>query len=276
MDVKNASVPSDTPSIKEVGEAEAGIVLTHDEYHLATLGYKQEFLRCMGFFESWSATFTSMNFVSGIPVLFGWVMYTGGPKAAFANWVMVGGFSSIVSLVMAELAAALPTTGGIYFWSYRLGGEKWGPFLSWMTAWWNWMGWITIVPGVQQGATNFLIGALEIQYPDSEVLHKGWFLWLLTSIGMIFAMIPNVYSPRLLQLYFRFAIAVFFSLFFIYWIWFPIKASQKQFDTHVFSVFYNGINLGDKKEASDAYCWYVPRPAVTQPPPKKTQCIPVF
>lgn len=78
-----------------------------------------------------------MNFVSGIPVLFGWVMYTGGPKAAFANWTMVGGFSCIVSLVMAELGAALPTTGGIYFWSYRLGGEKYGPFLSWMTAWWN-------------------------------------------------------------------------------------------------------------------------------------------
>lgn len=47
---------------------------------------------------------------------------------------MVGGFSSIVSLVMAEIAAALPTAGGIYFWSYRLGGPKWGPFLSWMTA----------------------------------------------------------------------------------------------------------------------------------------------
>ena len=78
-----------------------------------------------------------MNFISGIPVLFGWVMYTGGPKAAFANWTMVGGFSCIVSLVMAELGAALPTTGGIYFWSYRLGGEKYGPFLSWMTAWWN-------------------------------------------------------------------------------------------------------------------------------------------
>jgi amino acid transporter len=75
-----------------------------------------------------------MNFVSGIPVLFGFVMYTGGPQAAFSNWTIVGGFSFIVSLVMAEIAAALPTAGGIYFWSYRMGGQKWGPFLSWMTA----------------------------------------------------------------------------------------------------------------------------------------------
>jgi amino acid transporter len=51
---------------------------------------------------------------------------TGGPTAAFANWTMVGGLSFIVSLSMAEIAAALPTAGGIYYWSFRLGGPKWG------------------------------------------------------------------------------------------------------------------------------------------------------
>ena len=98
-----------------------------------------------------------------------------------------------------------------------------------------------------------------IKYPNAEVLNKGWFLWLLTSIGMIFAMIPNIYNPRLLQYYFRFAVGIFFSLFFMYWIWFPIKASEKHFNSShgAFSLFYNGINLSDKKEASDGYCWYV-------------------
>lgn len=142
-DIKPAA--SDSTSAKE--EVTNGLVLSADEYHLATLGYKQVFTRAFGLFESWAATFSTMNFISGIPVLFGWIMYTGGPQAAFANWTMVGGFSSIVSLVLAELAAALPTTGGIYFWSYRLGGDKHGPFLSWMTGWWNFAGWVTVVPG---------------------------------------------------------------------------------------------------------------------------------
>jgi len=39
---------------------------------------------------------------------------------------MVGGLSFVVSLSMAEIAAALPTAGGIYYWSYKLGGPKWG------------------------------------------------------------------------------------------------------------------------------------------------------
>ena len=112
---------------------------------------------------------------------------------------------------------------------------------------------------MQQGATLFLVSALQIKYPEQEVLHKGWFLWLLTSVGLVFAMIPNIYSPRLLRLYFRFAIFIFFTLFFLYWIWFPIRAAQagRHFNTShgVFGLFYNGINLGEKKEASDGYCW---------------------
>lgn len=79
--------------------------------------YKQEFIRHLGIFESWAATFSSMNFISGIPGLFGWIMYTGGPQSAITNWTMVGGLSLIVSLSLAEIAAALPTTGGIYFWA---------------------------------------------------------------------------------------------------------------------------------------------------------------
>lgn len=53
-----------------------------------------------------------MNFVSGMPVLFGFAMYTGGPKAAFANWTMVGGhvhterFSIIPSPHYLQTAAA--------------------------------------------------------------------------------------------------------------------------------------------------------------------------
>jgi amino acid transporter len=44
----------------------------------------------------------------------------------------------------------------------------------------------------------------------------------------------------------------------MYWIWFPIKASGNfQPASGVFNHFYNGINLGDRVQASDAYCWVV-------------------
>jgi hypothetical protein len=60
-------------------------------------------------------------------------------------------------------------------------------------------GCVTVVPGVQQGSTNFLVAALQIKYPNASVLEKGCFLWLLTSMGMLFAVDPNVWKPRPLQ-----------------------------------------------------------------------------
>ena len=82
------------------------------------------------------------------------------------------------------------------------------------------MGWVCVVPGVQQGSTNFLLGAIEISYPNAEIVYKGWFAWLLTAIGMFFAMAPNIISQRVLRLYFRFATTIFFTLFLLYWIWY--------------------------------------------------------
>ncbi|MAD87048.1 MAG: hypothetical protein CL912_29165 [Deltaproteobacteria bacterium] len=119
---------------------------------------------------------------------------------------------------------------------------------------------VSVVPGVQQGSTNFLLSALQIKYPAAEILDKGWFAWLLTSIGMFFAMAPNVINQRVLQWYFRFAVVIFHVLVVMYWIWFPIRASQEggfQTGSGVFDHFYNGINLGEEKQASDAYCWTI-------------------
>jgi hypothetical protein len=114
---------------------------------------------------------------------------------------------------------------------------------------------------VQQGTTLFLLSALQIQYPNVAVLSKGWFAWILTSLGMLIAMIPNIYNPKLLQYYFRFAVLNFFVLLILYWIYFPIRAStgDRQFNSRegVFGNFYNGINLGAEKEASDAYVWVI-------------------
>ncbi|KAB5585165.1 amino acid or gaba permease [Coniochaeta sp. 2T2.1] len=128
-----------------------------------------------------------------IPVVFGWAMYTGGPPSAFANWTMVGGFSFVVSLVMAEIAAAFPTAGGIYFWAYRLGGEEWGPFTQLDDGLCVELGGLGVrCPRRVVGATGFLLAALEVRYPGQELLYKGWFGWLLTAVRMGFPTLPNV------------------------------------------------------------------------------------
>jgi amino acid transporter len=38
-----------------------------------------------------------------------------------------------IALGMAELASAYPTSGGMYYWQFRLAGRRVGPFACWIT-----------------------------------------------------------------------------------------------------------------------------------------------
>ncbi|PHH92371.1 hypothetical protein CDD83_7653 [Cordyceps sp. RAO-2017] len=258
LERKTSRLLDGSDEVPEHGEQASARVVSKDDELLARLGYKRELNRGLGLFENWAATFSCMNFVSGMPVLFGWVMMTGGPQAAFTSWTIVSTVSCLLALAMAEIAAALPTAGGIYFWTFFLAGSEWGPFLSWMTAWWNWSAWVLAVPGTQQGATNFLVSALQINFPDAAFLRDGWFSLLVILAGLLIALIPNITSQHLLRVYFRFAIAIFFLLFFLFWLWFPIAvAGRFQPASFVFGKFHNGINHGPVPQASDAYCWVI-------------------
>lgn len=127
-----------------------------------------------------------------------------------------------------------------------------------LVQWWNWSAWVLAVPGTQQGATNFLVSALQINHPDAAILHKSWFSWLVTFGGLMIALIPNITNQRWLKIYFRIAIAIFFILLFLFWIWFPIAVSGRfQSASFVFQTFHNGINQGPKQQASNAYCWVI-------------------
>jgi len=123
------------------------------------------------------------------------------------------------------------------------------------TAWWNFSGWVSIIPGLGQGATNFLDSALEIQYPNSNVIVKDWFPWVMTAIGVMFgAFLPNVLSQGTLKWTLRCTVVTFFSLFFMYWIWLPVGVARNGHfqSSSVFTMFYNGTG-----NSSNSYAWLV-------------------
>ena len=65
---------------------------------------------------------------------------------------------------MSELASSMPTSGGIYYWSSKLGGAGWG----WFTGWFNLIGLVAVVASVDYAASPFLNTTLGLY----EV---GWF-----------------------------------------------------------------------------------------------------
>lgn len=217
-----------------------------------------------------------MNFVSGMPVLFGWVMM-GGPQAAFTSWTMVSIVSCFLALALAEIAASFPTVGGIYFWAFYLGGSQWGPFLGWITAVRRPLPGpssadlpddpLLVVELVRLGLGCSRHPAGRDQLPrlgPPDQLPGGC---LCPRILVLLARHPRWPArrphpqrnqPALAPTHFHFAVAIFFLLFFLFWLWFPIAvAGSFRPPSFVFQIFHNGINRGPTKPASDAYCWVI-------------------
>jgi amino acid transporter len=84
---------------------------------------------------NFSVTFSIISVITGLTTLYGTGLTYGGPVTMVYGWPVVGMFTLIVGLSMAEICSAFPTSGGLYFWSAKLCGNDWGPFASWLTGW---------------------------------------------------------------------------------------------------------------------------------------------
>ncbi|OZJ04958.1 hypothetical protein BZG36_01751 [Bifiguratus adelaidae] len=78
------------------------------------------------------------------------------------GWVVVAFFTTIVGLAMAEICSSYPTSGGLYFWSASLATERWKPFASWMTGWFNLIGQFAVTAGIDFGLALMLAATVSI------------------------------------------------------------------------------------------------------------------
>jgi amino acid transporter len=139
-------------------EAVLGVRLeiSEDEVRLAKLGYKQEYHRIFTLWTNFGLSSSMVSVLLGVIPLYTYSLAVGGSAVLVWSWVIVGFMSLFVVSSMAEICAAFPTMGALYYWSYRLGGPKWGPFASWTAGWCNLLGQIG---GVASGGYS---GALVI------------------------------------------------------------------------------------------------------------------
>ncbi|THU64385.1 hypothetical protein C4D60_Mb01t25920 [Musa balbisiana] len=111
-----------------------------DGSRLKQLGYKQELSRSLSVISSFSVSFSVISVLTGITTLYNTGLEFGGPVTMIYGWPIAGAFTLMVGLAMSEICSAYPTSGGLYFWSAKLCGNRWGPFASWITGWFNIVG----------------------------------------------------------------------------------------------------------------------------------------
>jgi amino acid transporter len=132
--------------------------LTSDEQRLAELGYKQELKRGWSGFSNFAISFSIISVLAGCFTTYGQALKNGGPIAISIAWPLISVMILAVAFSMSELASAMPTAGGIYYWASKLGGAGWG----WFTGWFNLIGLVAVVASVDYVCASFLMNLLGI------------------------------------------------------------------------------------------------------------------
>ncbi len=137
-----------------------------DSQDLEELGYTQELLRTMGGFSNFALSFSIISILTGAVTLYDYGLSMGGPLEMTLGWPLVTAGTLLVALSMAELSSAIPTSGAMYHWSAELGGPTW----AWFTAWFNIIGFITVIVGIDYGCVRFLVPMLGLPSKNSTLL----------------------------------------------------------------------------------------------------------
>ncbi|KAG0316830.1 hypothetical protein BGZ97_006349 [Linnemannia gamsii] len=165
-----------------------GANYNEDEARLAALGYKQNMKRQFSGLQNFGFTLTNSSVLIGIVPLFGFGMATGGPVAIIWGWLLVAFFVMFIGLGMAEICSTFPTAGGLYFWTAKLGGPKWGPMFSWYEAWFNMLGQVAGCSGSVLAAATFMNTLISVWQPSWEPSGtKNFYIMaaLMVSAGLI-------------------------------------------------------------------------------------------
>jgi len=110
------------------------VLASRSQDTLTRHGYKQELKREIGWFSSFSISFSIIAVTTGLFATYGAGLQTAGP-AFIWTWPIVGAGQLLLALVFAKLARRIPLSGMAYQWTKELGGDS----LGW------WAGWLMII-----------------------------------------------------------------------------------------------------------------------------------
>ena len=167
-----------------------------DRERLHALGYAQELDRGLGRFSNFAISFSIISVLSGGLTSYWLGMVTGGARIITIGWLVVGAFSLLVAMALAEICSAYPTAAGLYFWSARLARRN-GPCWAWFTGWFNLVGQVGCIASVDYALAVFIGYFVRSYAPDFRLTVWtvfGIYLLVLVSHGVL-----NTFGVRLVR-----------------------------------------------------------------------------
>ncbi|KAL2048072.1 hypothetical protein ABVK25_011057 [Lepraria finkii] len=151
-DKRNASVSS-APDYNLASE--------HDAADLAKLGYKQELRRNFTMIEIFGIAFSIMGLLPSIASTLAYSI-PAGPVGLVWGWFIASGLIFVVGLAIADLGSAMPTAGGLYWWTHFFASAKWRNPLCFLVGYSNTLGLVGGLCSIDYGFALMFLSVIVV------------------------------------------------------------------------------------------------------------------
>ncbi|KAJ5773651.1 Amino acid/polyamine transporter I [Penicillium paradoxum] len=166
MDTKSAE-PAPVASVATEASGDPG-----DVKLLARMGYKQELRRQYSTLQVFAIAFSIMGLVPSIASTIAFSL-PAGPVGMVWGWFTASIFIFLVGLAMADLASAMPTAGGLYWWTHYFAGNKWKRPLSFLIGYSNTLGLIGGMCSVDYTLALMILSCVSMSRDDEWTASRG-------------------------------------------------------------------------------------------------------
>lgn len=156
---------------------DAALIASADAELLATLGYKQEFKREFTKFEVFGIAFSIIGITPSIAATLIYSLPSGGPISMIWGWISTCFFISLSGLALGDLASAMPTSGGLYYWTYTLSSSTYRRLLCWLVGYANTLSTTSSVASIDWGCAQMILSAYSIA-TDGDFSATNWQIFL--------------------------------------------------------------------------------------------------
>lgn len=117
-------------------------------------------------------------------------LYNGGPPGILYEFISVSVFYWLIAASIAELASAIPGSGGVYHWAALTAGKKYGPICAWFAGWLNYFAWTFGVSANCSIIGQIVVYAYGMFHPEAELARWQVFIvyiivcWFCAAIVM--------------------------------------------------------------------------------------------
>ncbi|KDR76934.1 hypothetical protein GALMADRAFT_155638 [Galerina marginata CBS 339.88] len=212
-----------------------------DEELLARLGYKQELKRDFSWFELMGLSFSIIGVVQSVASVLIYSIPNGGPVAMVWGWTVCCFFLMTIAFSMAELASAAPTSGGLYYWSFKFSSVRYQRVLSWTVGYSNSVGYICGLAGSDYATALQVLAAATIGYGGTFIPTSGQIFGVFCGLVVFHAVLSSLATKFLARIQ-LFYMGLNILIFLILVVALPV-ATPSQFKNSAKFVFGNFENL---------------------------------